>query len=63
MAIAKTTAEPRWATIATAAKHSGLSVNTIRHMIARGKLRKYKPTRRVLVDLSELDRHIKASVV
>ncbi len=56
--------EPRWASIADAAVHSGLAANTIRRMLARKELTKYRPTpRRVLVDLHELDRLIQAAAV
>jgi excisionase family DNA binding protein len=58
------TPDPRWATVQEAAEHTSLAPNTIRRMLARKELRKFKPTpRRVLIDLHELDQLIQSKAV
>jgi hypothetical protein len=59
-----TETHPRWGSIVDAARHCGLSPATIRQLLARKELKKYKPTpKKVLVDLHELDRLIQSRAV
>ena len=47
---------PRWLTVDGAAKHSSLSVESIRRLLAAGKLTAHRPVRgRILIDPFELD--------
>jgi excisionase family DNA binding protein len=53
----------RWATVNGAASHSAMSEESIRRLIAAGKLKAHRPVRgRILIDLRELDTLIETSV-
>lgn len=46
---------PKYLTVSEAASHCSLSEKTIRRLIGRGVLPHYRPSRRVLIALSDLD--------
>jgi len=48
----------RWATIAQACEYSTLSRNTVNRLVNNRALTRWKVGRKVLIDLSELDRAI-----
>ncbi len=55
-------AQQRWMTIGTAARHSDLSAESIRRLIASGKLTASRPVKgRILIDRLELDSLIAGS--
>jgi excisionase family DNA binding protein len=52
---------PEYLTLRSAARYSGLSIETLRRMIRNRRLLRYKPTRKVLVRRGELEELIRRS--
>ena len=51
--------EPRWLPIPSSARYTGLSVGSIRRLLAAGKLTAFRPVRgRVVLDRYELDSYV-----
>ncbi|GEM_PF-4645494 len=55
------TEEPEYIPLATARRRSGISVKSLRRLIADGKLRGYRPTWKLLIDVEELDAFIRGA--
>ena len=50
---------PRWLSLQDAATYTGLSVSALRNMIRDGQLRASRPSRRIILDIRELDKMMK----
>jgi len=50
------TINPRWLGLRDAAAYTGLSVPTLRKLIREGRLKAYRPTRRINLNIGDLDR-------
>jgi excisionase family DNA binding protein len=59
MTTADATAAVRFLTLENAARRAGVSVTTIRRLVAAGKLTPLRPSgRRVVIDAEQLDRYV-----
>jgi excisionase family DNA binding protein len=55
------TDKPAFLSVEAAAAHTSLSAPTLRKWLAEGRLKAYRPNRRVLIDAGELERLIRGS--
>ena len=52
---------PRWLGLQDAAKYTGLSVPTLRNLIREGRLKASRATKRVILEILELDKFMEGS--